>query len=55
MCIIAIPEFKTDWQNPLPGYNHDRQKLSELWDALGFDVFIPESDPARGLTAHVSY
>ena len=39
VCIISIPEFKH--LRPLKGYVKDTENLTELWVAMGFEVFLP--------------
>ena len=52
-CIISVSKFRPDHMEDLPGYDEDIRKLSLMWDLIGFDVFIPETDPNDCLTAHV--
>jgi len=54
-CVIKLHQFEVTWLDPLTGYNVDDQRLCELWDGLGFDVYQPEISPNRCLTANVGY
>ena len=53
-CIICLHKFEVGWLVPLNGYKTDKTELSLLWDNIGFDVFLPETDHTRCLTANVS-
>ena len=52
-CVVSITQFEVDWLEPRPGYKVDESRLCELWDQIGFDVYMPGVE-GRGLTAQVN-
>ena len=52
--IISIALFEVVWLRDLVGYNRDVEKLADMWNQMGFDVYIPTTDvKTRDLTTSV--
>ena len=52
--IISIYRFEVKWLGDLTGYKQDKQKLSDLFEQMGFDVYYPSNrDDNLDLTKEV--
>ena len=43
VCIISTYSFRVPWLTDMDGYMHDKVQLQNLWQQMGFDVYIPKT------------